>query len=114
MRIFIIEDDGPTVMLLTIMLEQLGHEVCGSEASEDEAVAAVIALSPDFLIIDNNLRIGTGIGALQQIITNRHIPHVFVSADLTQLKAEIPRAIMLQKPYGVSQMVRAIELASAA
>lgn len=95
------------------MLEEMGHEVCGNESTEDEAVAAAETYHPDLMIIDVNLRIGTGIGAVNKINLNGYIPHVFVSADLTQLNGHKPAAVMLQKPYAYAQLAEAIDRAIA-
>ncbi len=113
MRTMIIEDDMATAILLTMMLEEMGMEVCGAEATEAGAISVAATSLPDLIIVDVNLRIGTGIAAVREILLHRYVPIVFVSADLTQLRSENPQAIMLQKPYVHDQMVEAIERAVA-
>ncbi len=113
MRTLIIEDDQSTAQLLNFMLEDMGIEVCGIEASEAGAIAAAAHYHPDLMIVDINLRIGTGTGAVDHILTHGHVPHIFVSADLSQLKVSHPDAIMLSKPYVYGQMVEAIQRATA-
>ncbi len=112
MRTLIIEDDQSTAQLLTLMLEDMGIEVCGVEASEAGAVAAAASYRPDLMIVDINLRIGTGTSAVSQILAHGHVPHIFVSADLSQVKVSHPGAIMLSKPYVYGQMVDAIQRAT--
>ena len=111
MRTLIIEDDQPTAQLLTFMLEEMGMEVCGSEATESGAISAAASCHPELMIVDINLRVGTGTGAVNEILSHGHVPHIFVSADLSQLKASHPGAIMLSKPYVYVQMVDAIQRA---
>ena len=113
MRTLIIEDDKAMAALLGFMLEDMGIEVCGSEATEDGAVRVAKAESPDLIIADVNLRTGTGTGAMAKILIHRDVRHIFVSADLTQPLAKYPASIMLQKPYVSGQMANAIELAMA-
>lgn len=112
MRTLIIEDDKPTAELLTILLEEMGIEVCGSEATEADAVRTAASCQPDLMIVDVNLRVGTGTGAVNEILRHGHVPHIFVSADLSVLKASHPNAIMLSKPYVHGQMVDAIQRAT--
>jgi two-component system, response regulator PdtaR len=114
MRALIVEDDAPMARLLAIMLDELGIEVCGSEATEQGAISAAARCSPDLMIVDINLRVGTGIAAVKEILRHSPVPHVFVSADLTLLKQQNPTAVMLQKPYGFTQMSEAIQRATAA
>ena len=114
MRTLIVEDDPMMATVLAMMLEELGIEVCGSEETEDGAVEAEKALAPDLLIVDINLRLGTGIGAVTKILARRVVPHFFVSGDLSQLEETFPRAVKLQKPYVFGQIAQAIELAMAA
>ena len=52
LRILVVEDDAMIAMLFTEMLEGMGHDVCGSVASEAEAVAAARSLAPDLMIVD--------------------------------------------------------------
>ena len=113
MRALIIEDDQPTAQLLAFMLETMDIEVCGNEATEAGAIQAAAKYRPDLMIVDINLSDGTGIGAVNEILTHGYIPHVFVSADLSQLRATNPNAIMLSKPYAYEQMVAAIHRAIA-
>ena len=107
-RTLIVEDDAATAMLLAIMLEDLGFEVCGTETTEDGAIRAARDCAPDLMIVDVNLRVGTGIEAVNTILQRSYVAHVFVSADLTELKAQRPDAIMLEKPYVYTQLANAI------
>jgi two-component system, response regulator PdtaR len=114
MRALIVEDDAPLARVLAMMLNELGIEVCGSESTEQGAIIAAAQCAPDLMIVDINLHVGTGIAAVEEILRHSHVPHVFVSADLTLLKQQNPTAVMLQKPYGFRQMSEAIQRATAA
>jgi two-component system, response regulator PdtaR len=108
MRVLIIEDDTSTARLLAMMIEDMGFEVCGCEATQEGAIKAAERFAPNLMIADVNLRIGSGIDAVKEILRNATIPHIFVSADLTLVRAQNPTAIMLQKPYVYTQMSEAI------
>jgi CheY-like chemotaxis protein len=101
-RTLIVEDDAATAMLLAIMLEDLGFEVCGTETTEEGAIQAASDCAPDLMIV------GTGIAAVNAILKRGHVAHVFVSADLTELKVQRPDAVMLEKPYVYTQLANAI------
>jgi len=107
-RTLIVEDDAATAMLLAIMLEDLGFEVCGTETTEEGAIQAASDCAPDLMIVDVILRVGTGIAAVNAILKRGHVAHVFVSADLTELKMQRPDAVMLEKPYVYTQLANAI------
>ncbi len=110
LRILVVEDDAMIGMLLTEMLSEMGHDVCGVEATETGAVAAASAHRPDLLIVDANLREGTGLAAVGRIVADRGaVPHVMMSgADIPTLRAG---AATLRKPFLQGGLVRAIERA---
>ena len=68
-------------MMLAEVLRELGHEVCATEATEAGAVAAAARHKPDLMIVDDQLRRGSGISAVEQITRSGFIPHVFVSGE---------------------------------
>ena len=68
-------------MLLAEVLRELGHEVCATEATEAGAVAAAARHKPDLMIVDDELRQGSGISAVEQITRSGFIPHVFVTGN---------------------------------
>jgi CheY-like chemotaxis protein len=111
LRILVVEDDPLLGELLAELLETMGHAVCGVESTEGGAVAAAIRGKPDLLIIDAGLRDGSGISAVEQICDSGFIPHVFVSGDISRIKASRPAAVAVQKPFREFDLIRAIERA---
>ena len=111
LRILVVEDDDLIAVLLGEMLEGLGHEVCAIEATETSAVYSAARCQPDLLIVDVWLREGNGVSAVRRISRAGPTPHLFVSGDLSHVRAEMPRAVMLQKPYNEIELVRGIERA---
>lgn len=98
-------------LLLTILLEEMGYEVCATAATEDEAVVAAEQTRPDLIIADVNLREGSGIGAMERIGHERQTPHLFATADVSSIRANRPDATMIQKPYHYTELQNAINLA---
>lgn len=109
LRILIVEDDFMIGLHLAEMLEDMGYEVCAVETTEAEAIAAAERCHPDLLIVDAFLRHGSGISAVETICRSRKVPHVFVSGDPTSVKAVLPAAVVVEKPFRPEVLTRAIQ-----
>jgi len=110
LRILLVDDDAMIATLLSEMLEDLGHAVCGIEATEAGAVRAALRERPDLMIVDARLRLGSGIGAVAAILRVMDVPHILMSG--ARLPAHSPHAIKLQKPFMHRDLVHAIERAT--
>ena len=112
LRILLAEDEGLIALFLEQLLGAMGHEVCAIVASEAAAVKAAAQWMPDLLIMDVHLEEGNGVAAVAEILRTGFLPHIFVTGDLYRLGAD-PGAIVIQKPFDVPQLVRAIDRALA-
>ena len=110
-RILIVEDEALIAMVLAEVLKEMGFAVCASEATEAGAVAAALRERPDLMIVDARLREGSGIGAVETILRDRFVPHVFASGDRLSGLTLHPRAIVLQKPFLEADLALAIQRA---
>ncbi len=111
LRILIAEDDAMIAMLLSDVLAAMGHEICAITQTESETIGAALLYKPDLMIVDEGLRDGSGIAAVAEVSLTECMPHIFATSDYYRvLKAE-PKAIVLQKPFDVQTLVRAIERA---
>jgi DNA-binding response OmpR family regulator len=111
LRILVVEDDAMIGMMLTEMLEEMGHDVCSIEATEAEAISAADRCRPDLMIVDVLLGAGNGVSAVTEILRAGPIPHLFVSGDISRIQTLRPGAVAIQKPYKESDLARAIQLA---
>jgi DNA-binding NtrC family response regulator len=112
LRILIAEDDAVIAWSLSDLLEVLGHTICAVTDTETATVAAALLHHPDLMIVDEGLRNGSGIVAVQDIEMTLSVPHIFATGDIYRvLKAE-PNAIVLQKPYHATALLSAIERAT--
>ncbi len=114
LRIMVVEDEATIAMLLAEVLEGMGHDVCAIEATEAGAVIAAVGCRPDLMIVDAWLRRGSGVAAVEAILQTGFVPHVFVSADISRVRALRPDAVMIQKPYRESDLASAIQRALSA
>lgn len=111
LRILVVEDDAVIAMLLADMFAGMGHDVCAIEATKAGAVAAAIQCRPDLIIVDARLGDETGVSAVEEILLKGFVPHVFISGDIATVRALIPGAVALQKPFDESDLVWAIQRA---
>lgn len=108
LKILVAEDDFLIAELLSDMLAGMGHEVCGVESTEIGTVSSAHLHKPDLLIVDLHLSPGSGVSAVDLILQNRIIPHIFVSGNIARLVELRPDAIHLSKPYTQATLARAI------
>lgn len=111
LRIMVVEDEDIIAMLLSDLLEQLGHDVCAVEATEAGAVAAAERANPDLMIVDDHLREGSGRTAVDTILLARQVPYVFVTGDTADVRKLYPEAVTIEKPYSARELVQAIGVA---
>ena len=108
LRILVVEDELMISMLVEDMLAELGHEVAGTAASIEEA--SRLARSGDFdgALLDVNLN-GSTVDAVADALVGRNIPFVFTTGYGQQGVPEAYRdRPMLQKPYQIEQLSRAL------
>ena len=113
LRVLVIEDDALIAMLLSELLASMGHDVCATAASEAEAVIAASRYRPDLLIVDSGLRQGNGVSAVEEILRARQIAYMFISGDAAGVQTRKPDAIVVRKPFGETELARAIDMALA-
>jgi two-component system, response regulator PdtaR len=113
LRALIIEDNALNAMLIAEFLVEMGHGVCATAATEADAIAAALQHRPDLVIADIRLRSGSGIAAVEEILRNGPVPHILMSGDPMDVKAHLPDAIVIQKPYSQAALAKTVEQALA-
>ena len=114
-RIQIVEDEFIIAEDLRGALEEIGHTVVGVAESFDEAIAHFEEYEPELVLLDINLQ-GEAKGIkCGQILNNKGIPFIYISAYIdakTREKAEStkPKAFMT-KPFDVGQLQLNIKIA---
>jgi DNA-binding NtrC family response regulator len=101
-RVLIIEDEHLISLDLSRLVTSLGHQVCSVARTYDEALAAIAKERPGLVLADIQLADGSsGIDAVNDILTERSLPVVFITAhpDLL-LTGERPEpTYLVSKPY---------------
>lgn len=108
LRVLLVEDEGMIAMAIADILEQMGHKVCGTATTESDAVAASHRSTPDLIIIDGRLRIGSGIEAMRKILSHEYVPHIYISGDSLIADSLDSGAVVLQKPFSEEELAKAI------
>lgn len=111
LNVLIVEDEAIIGMLLAETVKTLGHSVCAIARAQAKAVALAAECQPDLMIVDAGLSSGNGVAAVDAILATRYVPHVFVTGDARKVRALKPDAIILEKPFFIPELERAIEQA---
>ena len=109
----IVEDDAMIGGLLAETLEGIGHTVCAVESNVANAVASASYWLPDLMIVDVGLGEASGVAAVKEILQSRFVPHVFVTGNAVRGIPLGPDTVLIQKPFRVSDLERAIQRALA-
>jgi len=81
MRVVVVEDSRVVQQFLRVTLGLTGEfDVVGVVDTEQAAVAMVAETAPDVVLMDLQLRQGTGIGAIRRIVARRPCPIVVFSS----------------------------------
>src|SRR5436309_1011926 len=79
-QVLIIEDDTLIGMGLKAQLEKLGHRVVGQAATAAEATRQFRDQRPDLLLVDVRLDGDDGITLVSQLLKERRVPAIVISA----------------------------------
>lgn len=114
-RVVIAEDEALIRMDLAEMLREEGYEVVGEAGDGQEAVDLVESLRPDLVILDVKMPRRDGIDAAAEIATKRIAPIVILTAfsqrDLVEKARDAGAMAYLVKPFSISDLIPAIEVA---
>lgn len=113
-RVLVVEDEGLIAHDIATRLEALGHQVIGTVATAEEAIAQ--ASAADLVLMD--IRIdgnGDGIAAAQEVRTRHRVPVVFLTAHADRATLERAKGAgafgYIVKPLGPASLHTSIEMA---
>ena len=113
-KVLIIEDEPIIAMDLHTIVRELGHEVVGVAVTRAEAVAAAIEREPGLLLVDIQLADdSSGIDAVREILAQRSIPHIFITAYPDRLLTDkvLEPTFLITKPFQRATVKAAISQA---
>ncbi|WP_420382194.1 response regulator [Novosphingobium sp.] len=110
-RIIIVEDDAVLAEYFAELLIGMGHDVCAIAGTEAEAVAEAEAFHPDLMIVDGQLREGSGVSAMARILRKGDVAHFYVTGNPWSLREQVPDAVIVTKPFTLRELNHAIAVA---
>ncbi|CAM4066953.1 putative transcriptional regulatory protein pdtaR [Mycobacterium basiliense] len=114
-RVLIAEDEALIRMDLAEMLREEGYDIVGEAGDGQEAVELAELHRPDLVIMDVKMPRRDGIDAASEIASKRIAPIVVLTAfsqrDLVERARDAGAMAYLVKPFTVSDLIPAIELA---
>jgi len=114
-RVLIAEDEALIRLDLAEMLREEGYQVIGEAGDGQEAVELAESLKPDLVIMDVKMPRRDGIDAAAEIAAKRIAPVVVLTAfsqrDLVEKARDAGAMAYLVKPFSISDLVPAIEVA---
>ena len=114
-RVLIAEDEALIRMDLAEMLRDEGYDIVGEAGDGQEAVELAEQHKPDLVIMDVKMPRRDGIDAASEIASKRIAPIVVLTAfsqrDLVERARDAGAMAYLVKPFTVSDLIPAIELA---
>ena len=114
-RVVIAEDEALIRLDLAEMLRDEGYQVVGEAGDGQEAVDLAESLRPDLGIMDVKMPRRDGIDAAAEIAAKRIAPIVILTAfsqrDLVEKARDAGAMAYLVKPFSISDLIPAIEVA---
>ena len=114
-RVVIAEDEVLIRMDLKEMLTEEGYDVVGEAGDGQEAIRLAEEHRPDLVILDVKMPILDGIAAAEHVARERIAPVVMLTAfsqrELVERARDAGAMAYLVKPFNVTDLVPAIELA---
>lgn len=104
LRIVIVEDDALIGRYLDDLLSGMGHDVRAIARTEAEAVAAASQHLPELMIVDGNLRTGSGVSAMREILGQSFVPHFYVTGNALAIAQAVDDAIIITKPFNLRDL----------
>jgi len=112
--VLIIEDEAIISADIESLVKELGHNVCGTATTHDEAVDAVARHRPGLVLADIQLADGSsGIDAVKDILKRFDVPVIFITAFPERLlTGERPEpTFLITKPFQPETVKAAISQA---
>lgn len=110
MHALIIEDEYLVSQLIEDWLRELGYSSFASAMDEDAAVAEAAKRCPDLITSDVQLSLGNGVDAIRRICEHQQgIPVVFITGVAAIVRERCPWAVIIQKPFGKSDLLAGVQ-----
>lgn len=109
MHALIIEDEGLIALQIEDILREIGYKSFDHASSVGDASDAARDRCPDLITADHRIIGGTGAQAVLKICAGKVIPVLFVTGSGTEVREQIPQALIVDKPFSTSTLCRLVE-----
>ena len=113
LRVLVIDDEPDIRATVSAMLETEGYDV-DEAANGADALTAIEARPPDLILLDMRMPVLDGWGFASELRRRGHgTPIVVMTAarDAARWAAEIAAAAFVAKPFGLDDLITAVEQA---
>jgi CheY-like chemotaxis protein len=113
LRVLLVEDEVLIRVMVSDMLEDLGHAVVAEAGELDRSLMLARSADFDLAILDVNLN-GARIDPVAEAIIARRIPFILATGySSPSVAARYPQIPRLRKPYGIKELESVIDHAMA-
>jgi DNA-binding response OmpR family regulator len=92
-------------------LRDAGYTSIAMASTEEEAVACAEAEPPDLVTAAVDLERGSGLNAVDRIRDRLKVPVLFITQQISRVKARHPNARIVRKPFAIAHLAPAIAAA---
>jgi CheY-like chemotaxis protein len=108
--VLLVEDEALIRMMISGMVEELGHLVVAEAATLEDAQRVAETADIDLALLDVNLG-GWSSAPVADILFRRGLPFVFITGYASEgLPDNLSKGLVLQKPFLISKLKDAIEM----
>jgi CheY-like chemotaxis protein len=107
-RILLVEDDGLIASMLVDELVEFGCSVVGPARTLAEAATFASTSALDGALLDVELGLDSAL-PVAQILSDRRIPFAFMTADVESAEGRFDDVPVLEKPFTVAELRRALQ-----
>ena len=107
-RVVVVEDEPPIEMILGIMLDELGCVQAGSAQTLSEAMILSEGIEADAVLLDYRLKGELSEPAAKSFIQRGIKVVLTTGADLRDLPETFKTCAVIQKPFGLDNIERAL------
>jgi CheY-like chemotaxis protein len=108
-RILVVEDDCLIASMLVDEIAEFGYSVVGPARTLAEAAAIASTWALDGALLDVELGLDSAL-SVAQILSDRHIPFVFMTGDVESPEGMFHHIPALEKPFTVAELRRALQV----
>ena len=103
--VLVVEDEALIALMLEEMLDELGYEMIGPAATNEEAIRLAHAARIDVALLDINLGRDGDSRVVAEVLKSRGIPFAFVTGyERSSWKDAFNEVKLMRKPFSAPQL----------